>query len=63
MREFWYWFWVRRWNNFKPWAGRHLVPDRLKYWVIVGVAVRTNPDGHPGESTALDMMEFLSTKD
>ena len=51
MREWWYW-------RFIPWVGRKLVPKKVKYWVIVSVAVRAT-DNHPGEVTALAMMEYL----
>lgn len=58
MREWWYWNVRRKTTGFIPWVSRKLVPKKVKYWVIVSVAVRSTNE-HPAEVPAIDMLEYL----
>lgn len=57
VQEWWYWNVTRRTNKFIPWVATTLVPERIKYYVIIAVAVRTAKESNPGSVSALKMLD------
>ena len=49
------------WNNRWRWKALRLIPNRVKYWIIVETAVK-DEQGHPGYVTALTMLDRLDPK-
>lgn len=49
------------WNNRWRWRLLRLIPNRVKYWVIVETAVK-DEQGHPGHVTAMTMLDRLDPK-
>jgi hypothetical protein len=58
LNEWKYWHIIRRTQKFIPWVARKL-PKKLKYYVVVAVAVRVEPQLNPSGVTAEQMLKFL----
>lgn len=49
------------WNNRWRWRLLKLIPRRVKYWIVIETATK-GEKGHPGEVTAMTMLDRLDPK-
>jgi hypothetical protein len=58
IRELAYWFRIK-WENRLVWWIIKLIPGEIKFWIMVRAAVRSAPEGAPGDMTYKNMHDTM----